>query len=178
MWPVILTTYNLPPWLCMKETSLMLTMLIPDPKSPVKDIDVYLRPLIDDLKDLWALKGVETIDVAIGKTFNMRAMLLWTINDIPTRSSLSGWSGQVQQYLDPDVATPIIKLCLFFKKICAQTLMEDDMVKAEIQLIDILCNLEQIYTPTFFDIMIHLVIYLPEEALKGGPIPYRWMYPF
>ncbi|GJW52340.1 RNA-directed DNA polymerase, eukaryota [Tanacetum coccineum] len=79
MWSVILTTYNLPSWLCMKESSLMLTLLIPGPKSPGKDIDVYLRPLIDDLKDLWALKGVETIDVATGQTFNMRAILLWTV---------------------------------------------------------------------------------------------------
>ncbi|GKB36493.1 hypothetical protein Tco_0881435 [Tanacetum coccineum] len=80
---VILTTYNLPPWLCMKESSFMLTLLIPGPKSPGKDIDVYLRPLIDDLKVLWALKGVETIDVATGQKFNMRAMVLWTINDFP-----------------------------------------------------------------------------------------------
>ncbi|GJY96570.1 reverse transcriptase domain-containing protein [Tanacetum coccineum] len=56
MWPVILTTYNLPPWLCMKDSSFMLTLLIPGPKSPGKDVDVYLRPLIDDLKVLWALK--------------------------------------------------------------------------------------------------------------------------
>ncbi|GJZ71208.1 hypothetical protein Tco_0635059 [Tanacetum coccineum] len=41
MWPVILTTYNLPPWLCMKESNFMLTLLIPGPKSPGKDIDVY-----------------------------------------------------------------------------------------------------------------------------------------
>nr|GEY33549.1 hypothetical protein [Tanacetum cinerariifolium] len=52
MWPVILTTYNLPPWLCMKESSFMLTLLICGPKSSNKDINVYLRPLIDDLKDL------------------------------------------------------------------------------------------------------------------------------
>ncbi|KAJ9535265.1 hypothetical protein OSB04_un001636 [Centaurea solstitialis] len=26
MWPVILTTYNIPPWLCMKESSFMLTV--------------------------------------------------------------------------------------------------------------------------------------------------------
>ncbi|GJR56990.1 hypothetical protein Tco_1499152 [Tanacetum coccineum] len=52
MWLVILTTYNLPPWLCMKESSFMLTLLIPGPKSLGKDIDVYLRPLINDLKDL------------------------------------------------------------------------------------------------------------------------------
>ncbi|GJV64276.1 retrotransposon gag domain, retroviral aspartyl protease [Tanacetum coccineum] len=62
---MILTTYNLPPWLCMKESSFMLTLLIPGPKSPGKDIDVYLRPLIDNLKDLWAKPGVETIDVAL-----------------------------------------------------------------------------------------------------------------
>ncbi|GJT11602.1 hypothetical protein Tco_0858644 [Tanacetum coccineum] len=58
------------------------------------DIDVYLRPLIEDLKVLWDRKGVETIDVASGQKFNMRAMVLWTINDFPARSSLSGWSGQ------------------------------------------------------------------------------------
>ncbi|GKA04444.1 hypothetical protein Tco_0683564, partial [Tanacetum coccineum] len=52
MWPMILTTYNLPPWLCIKESSFMLTLLISGPKSPGKDINVYLRPLIDDLKDL------------------------------------------------------------------------------------------------------------------------------
>ncbi|GJZ13587.1 reverse transcriptase domain-containing protein [Tanacetum coccineum] len=43
--------------LCMKESSFILTLLIPGPKSPGKDIDVYLRHLIDDLKVLWALKG-------------------------------------------------------------------------------------------------------------------------
>ncbi|GKE91695.1 hypothetical protein Tco_1572790, partial [Tanacetum coccineum] len=94
MWPVILTAYNLPPWLCMKESSFMLTLLIPGPKSPGKDIDVYLRPLIDDLKDLWAKPGVETIDVATCLKFNIRAMVLWIINDFLARSSLSRWSGQ------------------------------------------------------------------------------------
>nr|GEW84458.1 hypothetical protein [Tanacetum cinerariifolium] len=84
----------------------------------------------------------------------------------------------LQKYLDLNVAKLIIEFCLFFKQICAQTLMEDDMAKAESQLIDILCNLEQIYPPAFFDIMIHLVIHLLEEDLEGGPIPYWWMYPF
>ncbi|GJX86686.1 CACTA transposable element [Tanacetum coccineum] len=92
MWPVILTTYNTPPWMCMKETSLMLTMLIPGPKSPAKDIDVYLQPLIKELQELW--KGVWTKDAATGTHFQMKAALLWTINDFPARSSLSGWSGQ------------------------------------------------------------------------------------
>ncbi|GJU13175.1 copia protein [Tanacetum coccineum] len=56
--------------------------------------------------------------------------------------------------------------------------MEDDMVKVKRQLVDILCNLQQIYPPAFFDIMIHLVIHLPQEALESGHVPYRWIYPF
>lgn len=51
-WPVILVTYNLPPWLCMTKEHLMLTLLIPRPKQPRNDIDVYLKPLVEDLKEL------------------------------------------------------------------------------------------------------------------------------
>ncbi|GJZ29960.1 CACTA transposable element [Tanacetum coccineum] len=92
MWPVIMTTYNTPPWICMKETYFMLTMLIPGPKSPTKDIDVFLQPLIKELQTLWS--GVWTRDVVTGTDFKMKATLLWTINDFPARSSLYGWSGQ------------------------------------------------------------------------------------
>ncbi|XP_073133518.1 uncharacterized protein [Henckelia pumila] len=52
-WPVVMITYNLPPWLCMKRKFMMLTLLISGPKQPGNDIDVYLAPLIDDLKKLW-----------------------------------------------------------------------------------------------------------------------------
>ena len=52
-WPVILINYNLPPKLCMKRKFLMLTLLISGPQQPRNDIDMYLAPLIDDLKSLW-----------------------------------------------------------------------------------------------------------------------------
>ncbi|GKE22371.1 hypothetical protein Tco_1433883 [Tanacetum coccineum] len=52
-------------------------------------------PMILTTYNMWpALKGIETIDVATGHKFNMRAMVLWTINDFPAQSSLFGWSGQ------------------------------------------------------------------------------------
>jgi hypothetical protein len=41
----------------------------------------------------------------------------------------------------------------------------------------ILCKLEKIFPPAFFDGMVHLAIHLPNEALLRGPIQYRWMYP-
>nr|GEU38146.1 reverse transcriptase domain-containing protein [Tanacetum cinerariifolium] len=173
MWPVILTTYNLPPWLCMKESFFMLTLLIHGPKSPGKDIDVYVRPLIEDLKVLWNRKGVETIDVALGHKFNMRAMVLWTINDFPAQSSFFRWSRQgykARPTCNKDTPSVRVK--------SAPTLMEDDMLKAQIKVVDIICDLELIYPPALFDIMIHLVIHLPLEALEGGPIRPRWMFLF
>ena len=90
-WPVILIPYNLPPWLCLKQSYWMMSMLIPGPKSPGINIDVYLQPLIDELKELW-LKGVETWDANLKSNFTLRAMLLWTINDFLAYAMLSGWS--------------------------------------------------------------------------------------
>nr|GEW38257.1 hypothetical protein [Tanacetum cinerariifolium] len=50
-------------------------------------------------------------------------------------------------------------------------------MKAQSKVVNILCILELIYPPDFFDIMIHLVIHLPLEALEGGPIRPRWKFP-
>ena len=49
-WPVVLIPYNLPPWLCMKQPFLILSVLIDGPKAPGNNIDVYLQPLVEDLK--------------------------------------------------------------------------------------------------------------------------------
>jgi len=49
-WPVLLVIYNLPFGLCMKRKYMMLCMMISSPKQPGNDIDVYLSPLIEDLK--------------------------------------------------------------------------------------------------------------------------------
>ncbi|XP_022040029.1 uncharacterized protein LOC110942563 [Helianthus annuus] len=404
-WPVILTTYNLPPWLCMRESTFMLTLLIPGPKSPGKDMDIYLRPLVDELKHLWH-SGVRTKDATTNEFFTMKAALLWTINDFPARSSLSGWSGQgymacptcnedtpsmrvtgkcvyvghrrfldanhpwrtsldfngrpetrgpprqfspadieaqhgrllhrlpgkhpsfgggrisradfelnwtkrsiffeleywsflqlkhnldvmhieknvcdsllgtllmnektkdtpnarndlqklnirptqwlkqsgskflsphpkysfksddrklfcefiknvklpdgfgsniskrvtdnnsnitglkshdchilmqrlipigVRGLLTKDTSTPMVDLCMFFKQLCSRTLLVEDMRKAKDDILTILCKLEIIYPPAFFDIMVHLLVHLPDEAIAGGPVAFRWMYPF
>ena len=51
-WPVILTVYNLPPGMCMRPEFMFLSIVIPGPSSPGRNIDVYLRPLIDELTQL------------------------------------------------------------------------------------------------------------------------------
>jgi len=45
----------------MSSTNFMLSLIIPGPKAPSNDIDVFLQPLIDELKVLWEV-GVSTYD--------------------------------------------------------------------------------------------------------------------
>lgn len=90
-WPVILTPYNLPPGLCMKRPFLFLSLIIPGPKSPKGKLDVYLQPLVEELKQLWNV-GAMTYDVSKKQNFNMKAALLWTVSDFPAYGMLSGWS--------------------------------------------------------------------------------------
>ncbi|XP_042954736.1 uncharacterized protein LOC122291161 [Carya illinoinensis] len=77
IWPVILVPYNLPPWLCMKDMFFMTSLIIPGPKSPGNDIDVYLQPLIDELLELWE-HGVPTFDASTKVIVdNQRLSRIW-----------------------------------------------------------------------------------------------------
>ena len=54
----------------------MLTLLILGPKRPGNNIDVYLAPLVDDLKLLWDT-GVEVYDAYRQEKFTLKAVLLY-----------------------------------------------------------------------------------------------------
>ncbi|KAG7533210.1 Transposon En/Spm-like [Arabidopsis thaliana x Arabidopsis arenosa] len=88
-WPVLLVNYNMAPTMCMKAENIMLTLLIPGPTAPSNNIDVYLAPLIDDLKDLWS-EGIQVYDSFLKENFTLKAMLLWSISDYPALGTLAG----------------------------------------------------------------------------------------
>ncbi|XP_075659141.1 uncharacterized protein LOC142629026 [Castanea sativa] len=268
MWPVILIPYNLPPWLVMKEPYFMLSLLIPSPHQPGNEIDIYLKPLVDELKELWE-EGVETYDAYRKEHFQMRATLLWTIHDYPGFDNVSGWRTKgyhscytcndepysealeskigfinhraylpmehrwrhsrlhnglskkrkrslelqvekIQEQLDkmpniilgkhpsnkkrqligepnwskyPDsysanISRPVnAKTGSFFQDLCSRTLKRSELEKLEERIVLILCKLERFFPPAFFDVMVHLAVHLPREAILGGPVQYRWMYP-
>jgi hypothetical protein len=69
-WPVMIVPYNLPPWMCMKQTSFILSLIISGPTAPGMDIDVYLQPLIEELQQLWNV-GVHTFDASTKTNFVM-----------------------------------------------------------------------------------------------------------
>ena len=79
-WPVVLVYYNIPPWLSIKKGNLILSLLIPR-KRKVKDMLVFLAPLIEELKDLW--KGIEVINNSrkCQKLVYLKGIVLWTMHD-------------------------------------------------------------------------------------------------
>ena len=61
-WPITLCIYNLSPWLCIKRKFIMMPVFIQGPRQPSNDIDVYLRPLVEELLLLWNRPGVRVWD--------------------------------------------------------------------------------------------------------------------
>ena len=51
-WSIFVTLYNLSTKMCMTNSYMFLSCLIPGPTNSTKEIDVYLQPLIDDLRQL------------------------------------------------------------------------------------------------------------------------------
>ena len=80
--------------------------------------------------------------------------------------------------LPDDVLKSLIEMSQFFKNLCSTTLLEDMLEKMDRNIVIILCKLEIIFPPGFFNVMEHLPVHLAEDAQLGGPIQYRWMYLF
>ena len=89
VWPVLFSIYNIPPWLCNKRKYMMMSILISGPHQPGIDIDVYLRPLVDDLKTLWN-DGIDAYDGYKRQPFTLHGLLFCTITDLPGGRSVSG----------------------------------------------------------------------------------------
>jgi hypothetical protein len=81
--------YNLPTWLCQKRKYLLLSILIQGPKHPSTDIDVFLKPLMQEMETLWK-EGIDIVDGFTWQTFNLRAIIFITIYDYQALFVLSG----------------------------------------------------------------------------------------
>ena len=76
-----------------------------------------------------------------------------------------------------NIVNPLLQLSKFFSDLCSKELRDEDLERLSKTIPETLCQLEMIFPPEFFDIMMHLPIHLAEEARLGGPVLYRWMYP-
>ena len=59
-----------------------------------------------------------------------------------------------------EVRSPIIKLCTFFKTLCLKDCQVADFERMKHNFVETLCQLEMIFPPSFFDIMVHVTIHL------------------
>jgi hypothetical protein len=48
--------------------------------------------------------------------------------------------------------------------------------KLEKKIAVLVCKMEKIFLPGWFNVMQHLLVHLPWEARVGGPTHFRWMY--
>src|ERR1044072_6369190 len=83
----------------------------------------------------------------------------------------------IRSILPENVRWTITKLCLFFKAICSKVIDPEKLPTLHKEIVVTLCELEMYFPPSFFDIMVHLVVHLVKETQLCGPAYMRWMYP-
>jgi len=83
----------------------------------------------------------------------------------------------VSRSIDSKVTSVLIRICNYFNDICSKTIDTLNMEKLEKEIVITLCDLEKLFPPIFFTIMIHLMVHLATEVKVVGPVQYRWMYP-
>ncbi|KAL4011090.1 hypothetical protein IC575_028137 [Cucumis melo] len=82
----------------------------------------------------------------------------------------------IRLILPKNVRYTISRLCFFFNAICAKSFSVSELDALQEDIVMILCNLEKYFPPSFFTIMVHLVVHLVREVKLCGPVYFRWMY--
>ncbi|KAA0048234.1 hypothetical protein E5676_scaffold265G001660 [Cucumis melo var. makuwa] len=94
---------------------------------------------------------------------NVCMNIVGTLLDIPGKSKdgMNSRLDLVEMNIRPELAPMVTEL----------DALQEDIVMT-------LCNLEKYFPPSFFTIMVHLVVHLVREVKLCGPVYLRWMYPF
>ena len=80
-----------PPGESMRSHNMLLSMIIPGPKYPGKNMNVYLEPLVEDLAVGWNGRGVRTYDASTNDHFDMYVWYHTSLHDLPARALFCGW---------------------------------------------------------------------------------------
>jgi hypothetical protein len=88
-WLVFVMPYNLPPNKCLKEGFIFLALVFSGLKEPRKQMNIYLRLLMEGLKELW--QGIDAFDSHLKCQYNLRATYLWSIHDYLAYGKFASW---------------------------------------------------------------------------------------
>ncbi|XP_019164337.1 PREDICTED: uncharacterized protein LOC109160505 [Ipomoea nil] len=84
----------------------------------------------------------------------------------------------IRNILPKHVRHAITKLCFFFNAICSKVIDLDVLDDLQADVVVTLCQFEMYFPPSFFDIMVHLIVHLVREIKMCGLVFMRYMYPF
>jgi hypothetical protein len=79
-------------------------------------------------------------------------------------------------YFEPDLWTMFAELSYFYRQICAKEVSKVMMQRLEKEIAVLICKMETVFPPVWFNAMQNLLLHLPWEARVGGPMQLRWMY--
>jgi hypothetical protein len=82
----------------------------------------------------------------------------------------------VRRTLPGRVSDVLIRVSRFFKKMYSLVIRISDMKKSGAEIAESLSLLEVIFLPSFFDIMVHLMVHLPAQAMIAGPVYFCSMW--
>ena len=78
--------------------------------------------------------------------------------------------------LPKNVRHTITRLCSLFYSLYCKVIDQLKLDELEDEIVVILCELEMFSPPSFFDIMVHLVVHLVREVRLCASVYLRWMY--
>jgi hypothetical protein len=79
-------------------------------------------------------------------------------------------------FLPEDIWVCLSELSFFFRQLCAKQLSKATLASLEKNIVVLMCKLEKIFPPGFFNPMQHLMIHLPRQAQLAGLVQNTWMY--
>ncbi|XP_048630349.1 uncharacterized protein LOC125603264 isoform X2 [Brassica napus] len=133
-----------------------------------------------DLEDIGIRKNLHT--QVRGKRFYLPPATYWLSKEekkifcqrLSAFRGPDGYCGLLPR--GPRVA--VTRVCNYFNRLCQRAIDAEKLITLENEFVETMCQLERFFPPSLFDIMFHLPLHLAREARLGGPVHFRWMYPF
>jgi hypothetical protein len=76
-------------------------------------------------------------------------------------------------YFNVDLWKVFTELSYFYRKICVKQVSKMTMQKLEKKIPVLICKMEKVFPPVWFNAIQYLVVHLPWEAKIGGLVQFR-----
>ena len=83
----------------------------------------------------------------------------------------------IRKYVPPHVAEALTDLGNAFQLLCTREPTKKALKKFGEDIVIQLCKLETIFPPSLCTIMVHLLLHLPDQVMRTGPVHFTWMFP-